>query len=120
MICLLGGDSMNFFECVGKNILEVLLEKNISQTQLAEKIGVSKQVMGKIVKGQKSINALEIKKISEALCITMDRLVEEKEDLREEPVLMFMGKVKEETKKDIEFLGLVIGEIIAMEEALND
>ena len=42
--------------------LEVLTEKNMSQTELAEKIGVSKQVMGKIVKGQKSINALEIKK----------------------------------------------------------
>lgn len=31
----------------------------------------------------------------------MDILAEEKEDLREEPVLMFMGKVKEGTKKVI-------------------
>ncbi|MEL7598125.1 MAG: helix-turn-helix transcriptional regulator [Clostridiaceae bacterium] len=111
---------MNFFETVGKNILEVLLEKNISQTELAEKIGVSKQVMGKIVKGQKAINALEIKKISEALEINMERLLEEKEDLVEEPVLMFMGKVKEQSKEDIKFLSSVIGEIISMEEALDD
>lgn len=111
---------MNFFETVGKNILEVLLEKNISQTELAEKIGVSKQVMGKIVKGQKAINALEIKKISEALEINMERLLEEKEDLVEEPVLMFMGKVKEQSKEDIKFLSSVIGEIISMEEALYD
>lgn len=120
MIYLLGGDSMSFFECVGKNILEVLTENNMSQTELAEKIGVSKQVMGKIVKGQKSINALEIKKISEALCITMERLLEEKKELEEEPILMFMGKVKEDNKKDIKFLSVVIGELIAMEEALND
>ncbi len=111
---------MSFFETVGKNILEVLLEKNISQTELAEKIGVSKQVMGKIVKGQKAINALEIKKISEALEVNMERLLEEKEDLVEEPVLMFMGKVKEQSKEDIKFLSSVIGEIISMEEALDD
>jgi len=105
---------------VGKNILEVLCEKDMSQTELAEKIGVSKQVMGKIVKGQKSINALEIKKISEALKVTMERLLEEKADTVEEPVLMFMGNVKEESKKDIQFLSTVIREIISMEEALNE
>lgn len=111
---------MSFFECVGRNILEVLSENTMSQTELAEKIGVSKQVMGKIVKGQKSINALEIKKISEALKVTMERLLEEKFEIDEEPVLMFMGNVKEENKKDIKFLSTVISEIIAMEEALND
>lgn len=111
---------MNFFETVGNNILEVLIEKNISQTELAEKIGVSKQVMGKIVKGQKAINALEIKKISEALSIPMERLLEEKHELVEEPVLMFMGKVKQKNKEDLNFLNLVIGEIIVMEEALNE
>ena len=111
---------MNFFEWVGRNILEVLTEKNMSQTELAEKIGVSKQVMGEIVKSQKSINALVIKKISDALSITMDRLLEEKEKLQEEPVLMFMGNIKEDNKKDIKFLSSVISELIAMEEALND
>ena len=110
---------MSFFECVGRNILEVLSENNMSQTELAEKIGVSKQVMGKIVKGQKSINALEIKKISEALKVTMERLFEEKFHVDEEPVLMFMGNVKEGNKKDIKFLSTVISEIITMEEALN-
>lgn len=111
---------MSFFECVGRNILEVLCENNMSQTELAEKIGVSKQVMGKIVKGQKSINALEIKKISEALKVTMERLLEEKADVDDEPVLMFMGNVKEESKKEIQFLSTVIREIISMEEALNE
>lgn len=48
---------MNFFEQIGNNILQILKEKNINQTELAEKIGVSKQVLGKIVKGQKAINA---------------------------------------------------------------
>jgi len=111
---------VNFFECVGRNILEVLYENNMSQTELAEKIGISKQVMGKIVKGQKSINAFEIKKISEALKVTMERLLEEKLEPNEEPVLLFMGNIKEENEKDIKFLSTVIREIISMEEALND
>lgn len=110
---------MDFFEYIGLNILEVLSEKNMSQTELADKIGVSKQVMSKIVKGQKSINALEIKKISEILNVSMDRLLEEKEK-KEEPSLMFMANIKEENKKDIEFLNSVISELILMEEALDE
>lgn len=120
MICLLGGESMNFFEVIGRNILEVLEQKNMSQTELADEIGVSKQVMSKIVKGQKAINALEIKMIAEALRVTLDRLMEEKEEEKLEPVLMFMGSIKEENKKDLEFLSTVIGELITMEEALYD
>lgn len=46
----------------------------MSQSELADKIGVSKQVMSKIVKGQKSINVFEIKKISKILNVSMDRL----------------------------------------------
>ncbi len=110
---------MNFFENIGLNILDVLVEKNMNQRELADKIGVSKQVIGKIIKGQKSINALEIKKISSVLNVSMDRLLEEKEK-KEEPALMFMANIKEENKKDIEFLNLVISELILMEEALDE
>lgn len=111
---------MNFFENIGINILKVLNEKNMSQTELADKIGISKQVMSKIVKGQKSINALEIKKISEALSVKMDRLLEENTEIEQEPVLMFMGKVKEKNREKIKFLNVIINELIVMEEALND
>lgn len=110
---------MDFFESIGSNILEILAKKNMSQTELADKIGVSKQVMSKIVKGQKSINAFEIKKISEILNVSMDRLLEEKE-IKEKPTLMFMANIKEENKKDIEFLNSVISELILMEEALDE
>ena len=110
---------MDFFENVGLNILEVLAKKNMSQSELADKIGVSKQVMSKIVKGQKSINVFEIKKISKILNVSMDRLLEEKE-IKEKPTLMFMANIKEENKKDIEFLNSVISELILIEEALDE
>ena len=111
---------MNFFEQIGNNILQILKEKNINQTELAEKIGVSKQVLGKIVKGQKAINAFELRNIAEALNITVDDLLAEKKEVDEKPLLMFMGEIKKNTKKDMEFLTKVISEIISIEEALNE
>lgn len=111
---------MSFFEVVGNNIIDILEENNITQTQLADDIGVSKQVMTKIVKGQKSINAYEIKKIAKVLNVTVDRLVEEKEEEAKEPVLMFMGSVNDSNEKQFKFLNSVIGEIIRMEEVLDE
>lgn len=111
---------MNFYETVGSNISDILKVNHMTNTDLANLIGVSKQVMGKIINGQKAINAQEIKLISNSLNVSMDDLIKEKNDVVEEPSLFFMGKIKPENRKDIEFLNLVIKEIINMEEALND
>lgn len=111
---------MSFFESVGNNIVEILEEKNMTQKQLADEIGISKQVMTKIVKGQKAINALEIKKIAEVLNVTVDRLVSEKEPEVKEPVLMFMGSLNDNNKEQFKFLSSVIEEIIRMEEVLDE
>lgn len=111
---------MSFFETVGNNILKILEEKNMTQKELADGIGISKQVMTKIVKGQKAINALEIKKISELLKVTTDELIEEKEEVFKEPVLMFMGSINDNNKEHFKFLSSVIGEIIKMEEVLDE
>ena len=66
---------MNFFEIIGRNILSELEEKGLSQSQLAEKIGVSRQVLQKIVKGKKAINALEVTKIAEVLGVSVESLM---------------------------------------------
>ena len=52
--------------------------------------------------------------------ITIDDLLAEKKEINEKPILMFMGEIKENTKKDMEFLTKVISEIISIEEALNE
>ena len=111
---------MEFFELVGKNISDILRKKGWTNIQLAEEIGVSKQVIGKILKGQKAINALEIKKISSKLDASIDELIDEREEEIEEPVLMFMGTVNEKNREQFEFLNLVIKEIIDMEELNNE
>ena len=111
---------MEFFELVGENISDILRKKGWTNIQLAEEIGVSKQVMGKILKGQKAINDLEIKKISSKLDVSIDELIDEREEEIEEPVLMFMDTVNEKNREQFEFLNLVIKEIIDMEELYNE
>lgn len=118
---------MDFFEIVGQNIADVLEEKGITQKQLAEQIGVSKQVMNKIVRGQKAINTLEVKMIADALGATIERLVQERGDSwpeaskHEEMLPIFMGQVRsEEAKQGLVFLNKVIREICTMEEVLKD
>lgn len=110
---------MNFFEIVGNNISKILNSTNMSQTSLAEKVGVSKQVMQKIIKGKKAINVLELKQIAEALKVNMEDLTVEP-TVQNDPssLVMFMGEFK--NQKDYKFLNSIIEEIIDMEEDLNE
>lgn len=110
-----------FFEQVGNNIQKVLITQGKTQQFLADKLGVSKQVMSKIISGSKAINVAEITKIAKALNIPVDQLLNMTN--QQEPVhnFSFMGKVKnEETKKKIEFLKSVIDEILMLEEYANE
>lgn len=111
---------MEFFEKVGMNISDILKEKGWTNTELATRIGVSKQVMGKILKGQKAINALEINDISLELGVSVEELIKDRNESIQEPVLMFMGNINDDNKSQFEFLNLVIKEIIDMEDILNE
>ena len=113
---------MNFFEKVGLNILDILVDKDINQRELADAIGVSKQVMTKIIKGQKAINAFEITKIGTALSVSIEDLIRDRDvPMDFQPVLMFMGEIKkQETKEKLLFLNDVINDLISLEEWSND
>ncbi|MCI1693311.1 helix-turn-helix domain-containing protein [Aneurinibacillus aneurinilyticus] len=113
---------MDFFENVGRNILVVLKQQGSSQSSLAEKIGVSRQVMQKIIKGKKAINALEISKIAEVLGVSVETLTQETTKTQEEDqVVMFMGSIKNEhVKEKFDFLNVIMEEIVHMEDDLNE
>lgn len=110
---------MEFFEKVGKNISLILQEKGINQTTLAEKMGISKQVMSKIINGQKAINILEMKHIASILETNVDRImnISEEYDMADESLVMLMGAIKtEKAKNKMEFLNNVIDEIVFLED----
>lgn len=105
------------FEQVGKNIQNVLNEQGKTQQFLAEQLGISKQVMSKIITGTKAINVVEISKIADVLNVSTDYLLSVQTTQESNHNFSFMGKVKnEETKKKIEFLKTIIDEILILEE----
>lgn len=108
---------MNFFEIVGRNILDILNEQGKTQSYLADEIGISKQVMQKIIKGKKAINILEITQIADVLNVSVDILTKKVDDV-ENSLVMFMGEVK--NKEQFDFLNKVIEEIVSMEEDLDE
>ncbi|WP_422446730.1 helix-turn-helix domain-containing protein [Thermoanaerobacterium sp. DL9XJH110] len=81
-------------EIIGQNILTILNKKSLTQAALAEKLGWTRQEVNKIVHGRKNVTAQELKKISDALNVSMEELVKEgavNENI--EPIKLFMGQV---------------------------
>ena len=113
--------AMNFSQ-VGANIQKALNQRELTQQSLADRLGISKQVMSKIVNGNKAINVTELSKIAVILSTTTDELltVTTKETNRG-PSLAFMGIVKDEkTKGKVDLLRTAIDQIHLLEELTNE
>lgn len=109
------------FAQVGANIQNKLDEKEMTQQSLADALGISKQVMNKIIKGNKAINVNELAKIAGVLNTSTDALL----IVGAEPVtidsLSFMGDVHDEiTRERVNLIRTAIDEIHMLEELLND
>ena len=89
---------------IANNIQIELKKEGKKQSDLANTIGVSNQTMSKIMNGARTINAIELQKISEYLHVTMETLMKMPEYASDTNVIRaFMGRVKsEEAKKGIE------------------
>lgn len=110
-----------FFKRVGNNILQILNKQGKTQQYLANQLGISKQVMSKIISGAKAINVAEITQIANCLNVSTDCLLTN--DVLQTPAhnFSFMGDVKnEKTRKKIEFLKTVIDEIVFLEEYADE
>jgi transcriptional regulator with XRE-family HTH domain len=108
------------FQEVGNNIHFFLKEKNLTQQALADTLGISKQVMTKIINGKKAINVSEIANIAEKLGTTTDCLLQPSPKKGKIQDFSFMGSIKnEETRKKIGTLNEVIKEILLL-EGLSD
>ncbi len=108
------------FEQVGANIQKQLDAKGMTQQSLADALQISKQVMSKIIKGNKAINVNELAKIAEVLSISTDALL----TVSNEPVavenLSFMGAVHDaDTLEKVNLIRLAIDEINMLEDLLD-
>ena len=86
---------------VANNVIEQMKKKNVKQIELANAIGVTKQVMSKMLNGSRMINIVELHKISEYFGIKMDDLMYESTVSQDENVVKaFMGKVNTEAARE--------------------
>lgn len=109
------------FKQVGNNIQAILSMQGKTQQFLAEQLGISKQVMSKIISGAKAINVAEISKIANVLNVSADCLLAVETTKDSIHNFSFMGQVKNETtKRKIETLQRVIDEILLLEEYANE
>lgn len=60
---------------MNEKIKALLDEKNISQTELAEAVGISQAMVSYIIKGFKIPSVSLLKRIADCLGVTMDELV---------------------------------------------
>lgn len=54
-------------EALGKAVRKIRIEEALSQKELAQKAGISQQLVSRIEKGKENISLITLKKISEAL-----------------------------------------------------
>jgi plasmid maintenance system antidote protein VapI len=112
--------SMNFFETIGNNILVHIEKNNLSKTILAEKVGISSDVLDKIIEGKKAINSYEISKIAEILGISTDLLLNTNDKiLLEQDSLDFFAEAFINID-NFKLLYYIIEEYINMESDLHE
>ena len=86
---------------VANNIMDQMKKHNTKQIDLANAIGVSKQIMSKMLNGSRLISIAELHKIADYFHIKMDDLLKSSAESGEVDVIRaFMGKVGSEAAKE--------------------
>lgn len=101
---------VNMNEMISNNIVNMMKQNDKKQIELAGYLGVSKQVISRMLSGARMINAMELQKIAEFLNVPMERLVKLPQVMPEtNMVKAFMGRVESQAAKE----GLAITDEIA-------
>ena len=101
---------LNVNEMISNNIMNVMKQNGKKQVDLAGYLGVSKQVISKMLSGARMINAIELQKIAKFLNVSMESLLKVPQMMPEtNTVKAFMGRVESQAAKD----GLAIADEIA-------
>lgn len=101
---------VNMNEVISSNIMSRLKQAGKKQIDLANYLGISKQVVSNMLGGTRAINAVELQQIAAYFHIPMDKLVVIPEQIQDTNVIRaFMGKVETEAAKE----GLEIADQVA-------
>lgn len=108
------------FAQIGDNIQKQMDMKGFTEQGLADELGISKQVMDKIIKGNKAINMRELAMIAFVMGTTADTLLTIGGERLSTDSLCFMEDVTDERLlQKINLIRLAINEIHMLEELLE-
>ena len=80
---------------ISNNILMLLKQNGKKQNELAEALGISKQVMSNMLSGSRMINAIELHQMADFFHVTMESLIKTSSAAKDfNAVHAFMGEVK--------------------------
>lgn len=86
---------------IAHNIMEQLRKQDKKQVELADGIGVTKQVISKILNGSRMVNAVELHRIADYFGISMEKLVSlPVETMDTNVVHVFMGQVDSDAARE--------------------
>ncbi|MCD7955920.1 MAG: helix-turn-helix transcriptional regulator [Lachnospiraceae bacterium] len=86
---------------IAHNVSEQLKKQNKKQTELAEGIGVTKQVVNKILNGSRMVNAVELHRIADYFHVSMEELVAIHDMEQDGNVIRaFMGQVETDAARE--------------------
>lgn len=86
---------------VANNISSLMKRDNKKQIELANAIGVSKQIMSKMLNGSRLISIAELRKIAEYFNVKTDDLMSASDKVNTENVVKaFMGKVNSDAARE--------------------
>lgn len=88
---------------VGQKIQNRLDTLGMSQTDLAEKLNTSRQIINKIIHGRKNITLEEAKVICKVLDLKVDELMDVSDSTEldaQDPMIAFMGEVSSQEAKE--------------------
>ena len=85
---------------ISNNVLTLLKQNGQKQNDLAEALGVSKQVMSNMLTGSRMINAIELHNIANFFHVSMESLMKSPVDAKDvNAVHAFMGEVNSDSAR---------------------
>lgn len=86
---------------IASNILGILKKQGKKQIDLADGIGVSKQTVSKMLNGDRTINAVELKRIADYLKVSMESIMQMPETpIATDAIHTFIGRVETNEARD--------------------
>ncbi|MFV0341908.1 MAG: helix-turn-helix domain-containing protein [Anaerocolumna sp.] len=103
------------------NILAILKQQNIKQTDLAEALQTNKQTVNKMLNGSRMINAIELRQISDFLGVKMEELTRIQTKVVDTDIVRaFMGKVASDQAKNALELADKLSDMILYHSKVRD